>query len=649
MGKPSKNGPISWEPHLAAARKASTLTQRKELAAPLVERLHAIFEAHAAASHDPHNSLCAAVADLDPKDPLSYRALRAVNDVLVASELSPLGALLVEGGLPASLVRLHERTADMAHPLSRCVLLVLTTTALMADAAAGNLEALAAQKEAVTLPLSHITFLAAHPAELLRSRAALGTALRCVQLAWEVTRSASLHCGAFRELLRAVDAPGRLLQLAATALAAGEGGGEPDGAAAAVAAIAALEDGAAGAGAGAGAAPAAAASATDAPGWGERMMLAAMAVSLAANLGGLGVRGFELSASGLAPLRAWLLRPGSLAALRAPLDGMADGIAELRRRLEREGAGGEGEEEEEEEEDGEDDDLHAGTIPLRASRDSTTAPFAAPYPGDFGPFFRAYAGHVEMAAPAIGVQLEDWGVRFTGEQASKDLPAMQVQEGVDARIAQAWLSGQVQNIVNWGHAMIALVRLGDQAKMPPPAPKQPQQQQQQLQQKRVAAPRPMRQQLKAESAEAGGGGGERAVAEAGATCGACGAIPPLGVPPFKLCGKCGGARYCSRACQVADWPSHKAACKQGEAVAAAAAAAEAAAAGAGAAGAAEEASPADAMDASPAAAEAAEAATVGAAGGGAVEAPAGDAAGADAGVEGDGSGEVEAGPSVSVI
>ena len=28
------------------------------------------------------------------------------------------------------------------------------------------------------------------------------------------------------------------------------------------------------------------------------------------------------------------------------------------------------------------------------------------------------------------------------------------------------------------------------------------------------------------------------------------------------CGKCGAAEYCSRACQVAAWPQHKAECKR---------------------------------------------------------------------------------------
>lgn len=53
-------------------------------------------------------------------------------------------------------------------------------------------------------------------------------------------------------------------------------------------------------------------------------------------------------------------------------------------------------------------------------------PGLPPYPGDYGPFVRAFAGHVAEVAPGLGVQLEDWGVRFTGEQAARDLPAMEV-------------------------------------------------------------------------------------------------------------------------------------------------------------------------------------------------------------------------------
>ncbi len=61
-----------------------------------------------------------------------------------------------------------------------------------------------------------------------------------------------------------------------------------------------------------------------------------------------------------------------------------------------------------------------------ASTSGRGAAFSSPYPGDYADFFRAFAGHVETVAPALGVQLEDWGVRFTGEQAARDLPTMQV-------------------------------------------------------------------------------------------------------------------------------------------------------------------------------------------------------------------------------
>ena len=44
----------------------------------------------------------------------------------------------------------------------------------------------------------------------------------------------------------------------------------------------------------------------------------------------------------------------------------------------------------------------------------------------------------------------------------------------------------------------------------------------------------------------------------------------VGGPTVALsrCGKCKTAQYCSRECQVADWASHKAACKAARAVAA---------------------------------------------------------------------------------
>lgn len=67
-------------------------------------------------------------------------------------------------------------------------------------------------------------------------------------------------------------------------------------------------------------------------------------------------------------------------------------------------------------------DPPTGTAPSPETR-----AFSTSYPGDYGAFFRAFAGHIETVAPALGVQLEDWGVRFTGEQLARDLPVMQVQ------------------------------------------------------------------------------------------------------------------------------------------------------------------------------------------------------------------------------
>lgn len=42
-------------------------------------------------------------------------------------------------------------------------------------------------------------------------------------------------------------------------------------------------------------------------------------------------------------------------------------------------------------------------------------------------------------------------------------------------------------------------------------------------------------------------------------CAACGGE---GAGGLKTCGKCGGARYCGRECQVAHWPAHKGDCKK---------------------------------------------------------------------------------------
>lgn len=48
------------------------------------------------------------------------------------------------------------------------------------------------------------------------------------------------------------------------------------------------------------------------------------------------------------------------------------------------------------------------------------------------------------------------------------------------------------------------------------------------------------------------------------TCDACG-LPSSGL---KRCTGCRAARYCSKGCQVAAWPSHKAACKAAQQAAA---------------------------------------------------------------------------------
>lgn len=45
--------------------------------------------------------------------------------------------------------------------------------------------------------------------------------------------------------------------------------------------------------------------------------------------------------AGLAPQRQWLLRPGSLGALRQGLEGLAEGLLELRRRMAAAAAGAE--------------------------------------------------------------------------------------------------------------------------------------------------------------------------------------------------------------------------------------------------------------------------------------------------------------------
>lgn len=52
----------------------------------------------------------------------------------------------------------------------------------------------------------------------------------------------------------------------------------------------------------------------------------------------------------------------------------------------------------------------------------------------------------------------------------------------------------------------------------------------------------------------------RACAHVGCTslAGACEAASPRG----RRCGGCEVVRYCCKACQIADWPAHKAACRE---------------------------------------------------------------------------------------
>mmetsp|Transcript_620 Transcript_620/g.1327 ORF Transcript_620/g.1327 Transcript_620/m.1327 type:complete len:113 (+) Transcript_620:952-1290(+) len=44
-------------------------------------------------------------------------------------------------------------------------------------------------------------------------------------------------------------------------------------------------------------------------------------------------------------------------------------------------------------------------------------------------------------------------------------------------------------------------------------------------------------------------------------CAMC-SVPEAEMGGFACCGKCKGARYCGRECQLAHWPTHKARCKQ---------------------------------------------------------------------------------------
>ncbi|KAG2449953.1 hypothetical protein HYH02_000057 [Chlamydomonas schloesseri] len=643
----------NWKAFFAAIASTDSLTldERIELAKPVIAAVDGTLDGLLSAPNSSSKVykaldiayLNTTIQSLEAGKPEAYRTLVALNDVLTAS--TPRFAwCLVEHSFLNALVRLHQRVAKMDDPVAQAAVLVLCSITLLAGHAAGdNLEAVASRPEVCELVISQLIYLAVTPAVLLTA-GGLGTAARCIQMCWELTRHPTPHCKGFRELLQRTDLAARLLVIAtvaasgspAAAAGAAEAaaGGEAASAAALVSAMASLEAGAGKAATGA----TSAAGASDGSSAGgpddlfeERLALAAQATSLVANLAGLGTRGLELSAAGLAPQRAWLLRPGTLGLLRPVLDGLADGLAELRRRMEANASGsgsdsssGSGEAERQEREKarlqalGPYGDLRPSTVSRRrlldqaegavrnllfllglptvvmgsseedvveacgfvirhafgmftegyvdtmralraavaepsaaASTSGRGAAFTSPYPGDYADFFRAFAGHVETVAPALGVQLEDWGVRFTGEQAARDLPTMQVGDGVDARIAQSWLKGQIQEIINWGHSVLNLVRMADQAKM---SPQQRQQAQQQLQQQQaqqqafppVAAPHAY---------------GGAAVSGGGSNCASCGAAPPAGNPPFQHCGKCRTVRYCSRACQVAHWPQHKPVCK----------------------------------------------------------------------------------------
>jgi hypothetical protein len=45
-------------------------------------------------------------------------------------------------------------------------------------------------------------------------------------------------------------------------------------------------------------------------------------------------------------------------------------------------------------------------------------------------------------------------------------------------------------------------------------------------------------------------------------CAACGALPALKAPAFQKCAACTGVTYCSKECQRAHWPAHRADCKK---------------------------------------------------------------------------------------
>ncbi|EFJ47575.1 hypothetical protein VOLCADRAFT_117810 [Volvox carteri f. nagariensis] len=656
VGKGSIAAP-AWKALLAASTTSieKSLDDRASLIKPLISQIQAILDENSgqpAGSQKLYTALAigtlnTAIAGLDRDSPNSYWQLLAINDVIVGSDRR-LAHTLVEHQFLNSLWRLHDKVGNMSHRLAQAVVMIFCSVTLSAEGAAGSMETIAAKPELLELLMAQLTFLAV-ATDVLLSPTGLGTAQRCLQTCWELTRAATPKCREFREKLQQAHMAGRALQMAAAATVGrsdADGGTDVNATAAtaAISRVAVLES----RGGGDGTDPAT--TSTDAsagPGamydnlYEDRLSLAAQACSFAANLAGLGTRGIELSAVGLAPQRAWLLKPGTLSALREPLQGLVDGLAELRRRMEVQGP--------EATDRSDTDDLRPGPVPrkrllsqvegairnllvllglptivmgrgeedvvescgfvirhsfglftegyvdtMRALRAAVAEPFppgaatapggaqsfTARYPGDYGQFFRAFAGHIETVAPALGVQLEDWGVRFTGEQAARDLPGMKVGEGVDARIAQSWLKDQIQQIINWGHSMMIIVRMADQTKME--AFQQQQQQQQQQQGSsggldpslpKPAAPRPYGASAASGVVAGKAGAGPPAAAP---WCASCGTAPQSGGTSLLWCSRCRTVRYCSRACQVGHWSQHKATCQATAAAPATAAAAPAA-------------------------------------------------------------------------
>lgn len=76
----------------------------------------------------------------------------------------------------------------MDDPTAQAAVLLLCSITLLAGHAAGdNLEAVASRPELCELVISQVIYLAVTPATLL-TPGGLGTAARCVQMCWELTR-----------------------------------------------------------------------------------------------------------------------------------------------------------------------------------------------------------------------------------------------------------------------------------------------------------------------------------------------------------------------------------------------------------------------------------------------------------------------------